>query len=316
MILQFFKGGATEIGIRDEFSFLRAHKGEIIVFPRRIQNNPQIFVVNFSIRWKQKLAYVCTYVIYYKVLFFSYFSSIPSSPYSETAKSSGHGTASSSLSSTSSTSYPHSSRPQAVPQRVSRHASFLVTSPPKMAANPPGMGFESTPINKRSSFAGGEARSLFHLSMPDIAANNKDQEKTIAPSGKTSASEGPAAAPRQWTHNRKAQHRHFKAKMNLNPKLEAVRKHSSDSATSSGGGSVVCVDDNTVITGSGGHPTSRPSNCDSGLGTPVSLLDEMAVSATSSSLGGSTGHNSSSQGSGQLSKWRSSMSGKEKENLS
>ena len=176
-----------------------------------------------------------------------------------------------------------------------------------MAANPPGMGF-ATPINKRSSFAGGEARSLFHLSMPDIAANNKE-EKT-APSGSKTSTSGPAA-PRQWTHNRKAQHRHFKAKMNLNPKLEAVRKHSSDSATSGGSG----VDD-TVITGSGGHPTSRPSNCDSGLGTPVSLLDEMAVSAISSSLGGSTGHNSSSQGSGHLSKWRSSMSGKEKENLS
>ena len=173
-----------------------------------------------------------------------------------------------------------------------------------MAANPPGMGFD-TPINKRSSFAGGEARSLFHLSMPDIAANKEEKMGTgaTASSGKTSAS-GPAA-PRQWTHNRKAQHRHFKAKMNLNPKLEAVRKHSSDSATSGGSGGV----DDTVITGSGGHPTSRPSNCDSGLGTPVSLLDEMAVSATSSSLAGSTGQNSS-QGSGQLSKWRSSMSGK------
>lgn len=189
-----------------------------------------------------------------------------------------------------------------------------------MAANPPGMGF-ATPINKRSSFAGGEARSLFHLSMPDIAANNKE-EKT-APSGSKTSTSGPAA-PRQWTHNRKAQHRHFKAKMNLNPKLEAVRKHSSDSATSSSGGGGGCsgtsVDDNTVITtqgSSGGpNPTSRPSNCDSGLGTPVSLLDEMAVSAISSSLGGSTGHNSSSQGSGHLSKWRSSMSGKEKENLS
>ena len=161
-----------------------------------------------------------------------------------------------------------------------------MTSPPKMAANPP-LGFE-TPINKRSSFAE-TSRGLFHLSMPDIANDEKEAIK--------SASGG--QPPRQWTHNRKAQHRHFiKAKMNLNPKLEAVRKHSSDSGAS--------VEDTAVITSGG---PSRPSNCDSGLGTPVSLLDEMAVSATSSSLAGSTGQNSS-QGSGQLSKWRSSMSGK------
>ena len=167
-----------------------------------------------------------------------------------------------------------------------------------MAANPP-IGFD-TPINKRSSFA--EARGLFHLSMPDIAANEGQKEAV-----KTPATAGQSGQARQWTHNRKAQHRHFKAKMNLNPKLEAVRKHSSDSGTS--------VEDGTVITASGGHhrdPSSR--FCDSGLGTPVSLLDEIAGgdgSAASSSLGqgSSTGHNSS-QGSGQLSKWRSSMSGK------
>ena len=101
--------------------------------------------------------------------------------------------------------------------------------------------------------------------------------------------------------------------MNLNPKLEAVRKHSSDSGTSVEDST---TNSNSVIanSASGGQIASRPSNCDSGLGTPVSLLDEMAVSATTSSslAGSSTGHNSSqgSAGAGQLSKWRSSMSGK------
>ena len=101
--------------------------------------------------------------------------------------------------------------------------------------------------------------------------------------------------------------------MNLNSKLEAVRKHSSDSGTSVEDST---TNSNSVIanSASGGQIASRPSNCDSGLGTPVSLLDEMAVSATTSSslAGSSTGHNSSqgSSGAGQLSKWRSSMSGK------
>ena len=167
-----------------------------------------------------------------------------------------------------------------------------------------------TPINKRASFAEA-SRGLFHLSMPDIANEQKDASAVGGtPAGGQS---GGNSAPRQWTHNRKAQHRHFKAKMNLNPKLEAVRKHSSDSGTSVEDST---TNSNSVIanSASGGQIASRPSNCDSGLGTPVSLLDEMAVSATTSSslAGSSTGHNSSqgSSGAGQLSKWRSSMSGK------
>ena len=83
---------------------------------------------------------------------------------------------------------------------ISRHSSFLVTSPPKMVAfsgagsgsNPASenrtgqlvsemMQQYETPINRRSSMALMEAatgghRSLFHLSMPDIAANEKQQQ--------------------------------------------------------------------------------------------------------------------------------------------
>lgn len=89
---------------------------------------------------------------------------------------------------------------------ISRHSSFLVTSPPKMVAfsgagsgSGPHTGSENraghflasemmqqyeTPISRRSSVALTEAaagghRSLFHLSMPDIAANEKQQQPAL-----------------------------------------------------------------------------------------------------------------------------------------
>jgi len=240
-----------------------------------------------------------------------------------------------------------------------------------------------TPINRRSSMAladanvsgaaertaGGSAsasvsgghRSLFHLSMPDIAANEK-QLQIHHPSAtslhhklatSSSGAGGPSrerglkqpqqppsqqSQPQQlhasggggWSlHNRKAQHRHdgsgghsrnavgghhsshsgghlattsnssrrsgsshgsssrqektreTKARQNLNAKLEAVRKLSSESTSQSS---------------SGGLSALSSQACDSGLGTPISLIDQVSSMTTSS------------QNSSHLSKWRSSMS--------
>ena len=233
---------------------------------------------------------------------------------------------------------------------VSRHSSFLVTSPPKMVAFSgagsgsvvAGLGLVEnrgqlmaemmmqqyeTPIHRRSSMAeaagghGGHRSLAFHLSMPDIAANEKQQQplQKLASScsggprgsakhrgyrqarpAEAAAAEGQTQHPcPQWTHNKKAQHRHenrgghlatssssssqkgreTKARQNLNAKLEAVRKLSSESSRSSGG--------------------SALSACDSGLGTPISLMGDEVSSMTTSS-----------QNSSHLSKWRSSMSGK------
>lgn len=209
-----------------------------------------------------------------------------------------------------------------------------------------------TPINRRSSMALTEAaaaagghRSLFHLSMPDIAANEKQQQPALhklASSCSGGRLRGGQKQPQNqqqrsntashqdtWTqlHNKKAQHRHEglrsgghghgsrhkghhvattnstssssaastgsssvhavkktrenKAKQNLNAKLEAVRKLSSESSQSSGGSTGL-----------------SSQACDSGLGTPISLIDEVSSMTTSS------------QNSSHLSKWRSSMSGK------
>jgi len=80
--------------------------------------------------------------------------------------------------------------------------------------------------------------------------------------------------------------RENKARQNLNAKLEAVRKLSSGSSGASSGGSA----------------QSGSQNCDSGLGTPISLIDEISSSSMRSSSSGS--QNSGSH----LSKWRSSMS--------
>ena len=189
-----------------------------------------------------------------------------------------------------------------------------------------------TPIHRRSSMAevGGHGhRSLFHLSMPDIAANEKQQQPlqklasscsggprgsakhrgyrqaTAAAAASTAAAaEGQTQQPcPQWTHNKKAQHRHenrgghlatssssssqkgreTKARQNLNAKLEAVRKLSSESSRSSGGSAL------------------SSQACDSGLGTPISLMGDEVSSMTTSS-----------QNSSHLSKWRSSMSGKKR----
>lgn len=207
------------------------------------------------------------------------YSSIPSSPYSEvdhkSKSSSGHGTslASSSLSSTSSASHklptsalPQQPQPKAGPQhhgggrgysnKVARHSSFLVTSPPKMVALS-----RMTPNNK------------FHLSMPDIAGQEADVQAENQ--RKFAASAPNRGRSRDLLYNQKAQHVHHqnsKARLNLNAKLEAVRKLSSSSVESS-------------------------SHCDSGLGTPISLME--ASSSTTAS-----------QSSSHLSKWRSSMSGK------
>ena len=196
------------------------------------------------------------------------YSSIPSSPYSEvdhkSKSSSGHGTslASSSLSSTSSASraLPPPPPPPAggghrYANKVARHSSFLVTSPPKMVALS-----RMTPNNK------------FHLSMPDIAGEDDGQ---VVEHRKFAAS-APNRGRSSLLHNQKAQHVHHqnsKARLNLNAKLEAVRKLSSSSVES--------------------------SHCDSGLGTPISLME--ASSSTTASQSGS-----------HLSKWRSSMSGKPK----
>ncbi len=125
---------------------------------------------------------------------------------------------------------------------------------------------------------------LFHLSMPHIAANEAHPQAHLRPCTQPRPL---AASTGQW-HNRKAQHRHHtasaasKAKVNLNAKLEAVRKLSENSA-------------------------DLQNNCDSGLGTPISLMDEAVASGLTSA--------SSSQASGasHLRKWRSSMSGKTKE---
>ena len=288
---------------------------------------------------------------------------------------------------------------------VSRHSSFLVTSPPKMVEFSTGIDRQGdnnrgqlmaemmlqqyeTPINRRSSMAltevaaaaaaaGGAAvvheghgaghRSLFHLSMPDIAkANNHDQKGQIQQlhpaslnhklTSSTVGSEkfrergqkqpqnsqnNQQSQNQTWNlHNKKAQHRHDgssgrravgsqtgnssssrrssggagvagsgngnapsgssnssnnrektrenKARQNLNAKLEAVRKLSSGSSGASSGGSA----------------QSGSQNCDSGLGTPISLIDEISSSSMRSSSSGS--QNSGSH----LSKWRSSMSGK------
>ena len=289
---------------------------------------------------------------------------------------------------------------------VSRHSSFLVTSPPKMVEFSTGIDRQGdnnrgqlmaemmlqqyeTPINRRSSMAltevavaaaaaGGAAvvheghgaghRSLFHLSMPDIAkANNHDQKgqiqqlhpaslnhkSTSTTVGSEKFRERGQKQPQNsqnnqqsqnqtWNlHNKKAQHRHDgssgrravgsqtgnssssrrasggagvagsgnngnapsgssnsstnrektrenKARQNLNAKLEAVRKLSSGSSGASSGGSA----------------QSGSQNCDSGLGTPISLIDEISSSSMRSSSSGS--QNSGSH----LSKWRSSMSGK------
>jgi len=367
-------------------------------------------------------------------------TSIPSSPFSDFATvssdqkskgSSGHGTslASSSLgSSNSSTSISQHpplacstitrSRSRLPPgQRypigtsgtpghrvgVSRHSSFLVTSPPKMVEFSTGLDRQGdnnrgqlmaemmlqqyeTPINRRSSMAltevaaaaaaaGGAAvvhdghgaghRSLFHLSMPDIAKANHDQKGQIQQlhpaslnhklTSSTAGSEkfrergqkqpqnsqnNQQSQNQTWNlHNKKAQHRHDgssgrravgsqtgnssssrrssgsggagvagsgngnavsggssssnrektrenKARQNLNAKLEAVRKLSSGSSGASSGGSA----------------QSGSQNCDSGLGTPISLIDEISSSSMRSSSSGS--QNSGSH----LSKWRSSMS--------
>ena len=245
-----------------------------------------------------------------------------------------------------------------------------------------------TPINRRSSMAltevaaaaaaasgaaiahaGHQAghRSLFHLSMPDIAKANHDQKGqqnqlhpaslnhklTSSTVGSDKFRERGQKQPQnsqnnqqsqnqnQWNlHNKKAQHRHDgssgrravgsqtgnissssrrssgggagvagngnatsgssnssnnrektrenKARQNLNAKLEAVRKLSSGSSGAS----------------SGGSGQSGSQNCDSGLGTPISLIDEISSSSMRSSSSGS--QNSGSH----LSKWRSSMSGK------
>ena len=211
-------------------------------------------------------------------------------------------------------------------------------------------------------------RSLFHLSMPDIAkANNHDQKGQIQQlhpaslnhklTSSTVGSEkfrergqkqpqnsqnNQQSQNQTWNlHNKKAQHRHDgssgrravgsqtgnssssrrssggagvagsgngnavtsgssnssnnrekarenKARQNLNAKLEAVRKLSSGSSGASSGGSA----------------QSGSQNCDSGLGTPISLIDEISSSSMRSSSSGS--QNSGSH----LSKWRSSMSGK------
>jgi hypothetical protein len=261
-------------------------------------------------------------------LIFSSSTSIPSSPYSEVEnKSSGHGTslASSSLSSTSSTSHrlpPGRRYPSSAPTKIgaiTRHSSFLVTSPPKMAAFAAQYHHAAaqqphlydTPTNQRSSSdVGGRGRGLFHLSMPDISAGDTKNGSKKCGAG------GHPQPPRQWTHNKKAQHRHHgaeiagpttaatssKARTNLNPKLEAVRKLSSDSGTSA----VVenpPMSKNQVIT-----KNRMTSHCDSGLGTPSSLMMELAdeSSNNSSSAGGRNSQNS------QLSKWRSNMSGKTK----
>ena len=178
---------------------------------------------------------------------------------------------------------------------------------------------------------GGHRSLAFHLSMPDIAANEKQQQPlqklasscsggprgsakhrgyrqaTAAAAASTAAAaEGQTQQPcPQWTHNKKAQHRHenrgghlatlsssgggsssqkgreTKARQNLNAKLEAVRKLSSESSRSSGGSAL------------------SSQACDSGLGTPISLMGDEVSSMTTSS-----------QNSSHLSKWRSSMSGK------
>ena len=206
------------------------------------------------------------------------YSSIPSSPYSEvdhkSKSSSGHGTslASSSLSSTSSASHklPTSALPPPPPKagpqhhirgysnKVARHSSFLVTSPPKMVALS-----RMTPNNK------------FHLSMPDIAGQEADVQAGLD-QRKFAASAPNRGRSSNLLYNQKAQHVHHqnsKARLNLNAKLEAVRKLSSSSVESS-------------------------SHCDSGLGTPISLMEAASSSTTAS------------QSSSHLSKWRSSMSGK------
>lgn len=211
--------------------------------------------------------------------------------------SSGHGTslASSSLSSTSSSSktpnrlppgqrYPSAHRGQR-PSGIARHSSFLVTSPPRMVALVKGDRGHGQ-INRRSSFMEAGGRSLFHLSMPDIvvAEDAKFEKQKLSMSAQPQKYQSASQPSQRFTHNKKAQHRHHmavsKARLNLNTKLEAVRKLSSESST----------------------------HCDSGLGTPISLMDE--VSSPSMTGASSTASASQNSNGSHLSKWRSSMSGK------
>lgn len=221
--------------------------------------------------------------------------------------SSGHGTslASSSLSSTSSKTsnnrlppgqrYPpqtahHRVQPHQRPS-IARHSSFLVTSPPRMVALVKGdRGHGGGQINRRSSFMEAGGRSLFHLSMPDIVIAEDAKFEHQRKQKLTMSAQQPQKPQQRFTHNKKAQHRHghmvnSKARLNLNAKLEAVRKLSSGSASST-------------------------THCDSGLGTPISLMDEVS----SSSMTGGSSSASQNSGSSHLSKWRSSMSGKKKNN--
>ena len=199
--------------------------------------------------------------------------------------------------------------------RVVRHSSFMVTTPPKMGAARRQTSHllyqninEAMPSAKRLSIASDRGAGLFHLSMPDITGEGEEPSSLDHDVSKT-------APPRQWTHNKKAQHRHHhsqaphqapppsnpRARQNLNPKLEAVRKLSADSggvassSSSSGGGSSL-AELNRVFLG-GGVALSN-NNCDSGLGTPSSFTE--ASSSEVASKNSSSG----------LSKWKSSMSGK------
>ena len=249
-------------------------------------------------------------------------TSMSSSPLMSEAKgpgggagsSSGHGTSVSSSSGLSSNSsspqnnnlqrlnpgqrYPNTHASGIHPARrgIARHSSFLVTSPPRMVAltsTPnPHMMLMPTPMNRQRSSIALENRSLFHLSMPDIKAHPDNSNDYHKQGHKLTASQPSKDAHRQWTHNERAQHRHHaaerllqqknqaqgvsKARLNLGAKLEAVRKLSSTASDS----------------------TQSSSHCDSGLGTPISFLDEVSSLTTSS------------QNSSHLSKWRSSMSGK------
>jgi hypothetical protein len=90
-----------------------------------------------------------------------------------------------------------------------------------------------------------------------------------------------------------------RAKRSLQPKLEAARKLSTESRDS--GASSNQSPDQLTMASTFGQPNAMIFSCDSGLGTPSSLMDhDEAVERA-----GSEGSNASSNGS----KWKSSVSG-------
>lgn len=174
----------------------------------------------------------------------------------------------------------------------------------------------STSIKRSKSIHHSSSRG-FHLSMPDISLDENFQH---------------ARRHQQMALRTNGQHQHprsSRARTNLEAKLEAARKMSSESRDS--GTSLDShpsdvlpsfVDDDDLIndeicsvamppqkSDSGtGHPSQAFS--DSGLGTPSSLMDQDGIEpGTSYSSSSSNGGSTSSSSASSASKWKTSVSG-------